>query len=187
MLSFYEIAEAKFRSYRDVKFDDPDRLNENLEKKKVLLEDVIKYYGKVKDFGDPEKAFESLHKIGMAWEDLADTFFDQKLPVSLSEFEFSKRMVNIAENSVEYVRKAEEFYRGNVAIYEDKAASIEDTSGVRWVEMSRQRAEELSSKSMELLVAGKRRYADAWIDAWIGDSFPESWLKIVLYLFTAAS
>jgi len=175
MLSFYEIAEAKFHSYQAVRFDDPERLSEDLRRKKKLLEEVIRYYGKVKDFGDPEKTFEALHKIGMAWENLADTYFEQKLPPDLSEFELSKRMVSIAESSVEYVRQAEKFYRGNVTLYETKAVSIEDTSGVRWVEMSRRRAEELARKGVKLLVAGKRRYADAWVDY----VFSNSWPKIV--------
>lgn len=129
-----ELAKQKRIEYSRKKLVEP--LAINLRKKKKLMQEAIKLYGKASSFGLAEVTTASTYSIAELYLDFSAALLDSERPTNLSNDELEQYEILLEDQAFPFEEKAIEFYETNLARSRD---GLYD----EWLKSSRIRLETL--------------------------------------------
>ncbi len=110
--ALFRLTDLKFDEYRKIEFKlPPERMAEAKKRKKKMLLEIVDSYARVAAYGTI-RLYESTFKIGLAYENFAETWANQDIP----EAQLEKRIVakkEINETAAELYERALEAYKNS--------------------------------------------------------------------------
>lgn len=128
-----DLARQSKKDYSRRKLVEPLKIN--LRKKKKLMQDTIKLFGKASSFGLSEITTESTYSIAVLYDDFSQALLDSERP-NLSADELDQYEILLEDQAFPFEEKAIEFYETNVSRSRD---GLND----RWLKESRSKLKEL--------------------------------------------
>jgi TolA-binding protein len=117
-----ELAEPVRRSFVNMKITQP--LADSMERKKSLMEDVLKVYGDAADYGIAEVTTAATYRLGEVYQQFSKDLMDSERPKDLDEAALEQYDILLEEQTFPFEEKAIELYQANTAraangIYDD--------------------------------------------------------------------
>lgn len=113
--ALFHLTELKFREFQQIKFMlPPQEMQNNKDRKKALLIEIVDAYGKVAAFGTV-RLYEATHKIGAAYEEFAKTWANQQIPPGTEEQRIVARK-EINETATGLYERAVEAYKNSLTV-----------------------------------------------------------------------
>jgi TolA-binding protein len=117
-----ELAEPVRRSFVAMKIMQP--LADSMERKKSLMEDVLKVYGDAAEFGVAEVTTAATFRLGEVYQQFSQDLMDSERPKDLDEAALEQYDLLLEEQTFPFEEKAIELYRANAArtadgVYDD--------------------------------------------------------------------
>jgi TolA-binding protein len=108
-----ELAEPVRRSFVAMKITQP--LADSMERKKSLMEDVLKVYGDVADYGIAEVTTAATFRLGEVYQQFSMDLMDSERPRDLDDAALEQYDILLEERTFPFEEKAIELYQANAA------------------------------------------------------------------------
>ena len=108
-----ELAEPVRRSFIAMKITQP--LADSLERKKSLMEDVLKVYGDAADYGIAEVTTAATFRLGEVYQQFSKDLMDSERPKDLDDAALEQYDILLEEQTFPFEEKAIELYQANAA------------------------------------------------------------------------
>jgi hypothetical protein len=117
-----ELAEPVRRSFAAMKITQP--LADSMERKKSLMEDVLKVYGDAAEYGVAEVTTAATFRLGEVYQQFSKDLMDSERPKDLDEAALEQYDLLLEEQTFPFEEKAIELYQANAArtadgVYDD--------------------------------------------------------------------
>ena len=107
-----ELAEPVRRSFAAMKISQP--LADSMERKKSLMEDVLKVYGDAADYGIAEVTTAATFRLGEVYQQFSKDLMESERPKDLDEAALEQYDILLEEQTFPFEEKAIELYQANV-------------------------------------------------------------------------
>lgn len=134
----FMIGEISFEDFKKLNIEPP--LKKNLERKTKSFQHVIEAYTATVQYQVAEWTTASLHRVGMAFEELVRAFEESPPPMHLDEEQKELYRAKLSQSAFPYKQKALEAFKKNVSQAESN--QIDNI----WVKRSRLKIKELTSE-----------------------------------------
>ena len=108
-----ELAEPLRRSFMTMKITQP--LADSMERKKSLMEDVLKVYGDAADYGIAEVTTAATFRLGEVYQQFSKDLMDSERPKDLDDAALEQYDILLEEQTFPFEEKAIELYQANAA------------------------------------------------------------------------
>ena len=135
--ALFRLTELKFRNFVDIRLLLPEaQMDLDKDRKKNALKDVVEGYTRVASYGTL-RLYEATHKIGVAYEEFAQTWAEQEI----TEVDKERRIVarkQINQTAANLYERALDFYKGSIGSlqrladdYRENVAEIDSSTEAR--------------------------------------------------------